>query len=237
MAVNPSLDRVNHGRRTAEGGSCGPVERPEPISSHASASPGAASGRGRPAQARSGIARSRASAAVQPIAHGQRASRWRVVRRAERLGRPARLNHRRRSVLVVTIPAPRPSRAVQRALVMGNHLDREPGAVRGELPGWQVVEPHAVLQAPDRVLDLGVAAMVGLEFEQRADPVGDERVIPAMKDAFQPDRPTRIVARPGQGLWTGHHPNGLAGMTMDLESDVISGRPCDSPGCALSADP
>jgi hypothetical protein len=102
-----------------------------------------------------GTARNRASAAVQPIAHGQRASRWSVTRRAERVSRR----------------------------------------------------------------------------------VGDEGVIPAMKDAFQPDRPTRIVARPGQGLWTGHHPNGQAGMTMDLESDVISGRPCDSPGCALSADP
>ena len=71
-----------------------------------------------------------------------------------------------------------------------------------------MIEPNPVLKVPDRVLDLGMAAMVGLEVEQRAVAVGDEGVIPAMKDAFQPDRPTRIVARPGQRLWTGYHPNG-----------------------------
>ena len=36
-------------------------------------------------------------------------------RRAERVSRPAREKNRRRSVLVVTICAPRPMRAVQRA--------------------------------------------------------------------------------------------------------------------------
>ena len=55
------------------------------------------------------------SAVVQPIAHRQRAGRCRVTRRAERVVRPVRANRRRRSVLVVTIPAPRPIRAVQRA--------------------------------------------------------------------------------------------------------------------------
>jgi IstB-like ATP binding protein len=40
------------------------------------------------------------------VAHGQRAGRWSVRRRAERVSRPARLNSRRRSVFVVRIPHP-----------------------------------------------------------------------------------------------------------------------------------
>ena len=37
-----------------------------------------------------------------------------------------------------------------------------------------MIEAHAVLQVPDGVLDLGVAAVVGLQFEL---PVGDEGMI------------------------------------------------------------
>ena len=65
--------------------------------------------------ASSGIARNLARAAANSAAHGQRAGKWRVVRRALRVSRPAMANNRRRRVLVVMIPAPRPIRAVQRA--------------------------------------------------------------------------------------------------------------------------
>ena len=40
-----------------------------------------------------------------------------------------------------------------------------------------MVQPDAVLEVSDGILDLGVAAMVGLEFEGVAVPVGDEAVI------------------------------------------------------------
>jgi len=40
-----------------------------------------------------------------------------------------------------------------------------------------VVQAHAVLEVPDRVLDLGVAAVVGLELERLAVAIGDDRVI------------------------------------------------------------
>ena len=60
---------------------------------------------------------------------------------------------------------------------MGDHLDREPGAIGGEATRGQVIEPDAVLEVTDRVLDLGVATMVGLEFERLTSAVGDERVV------------------------------------------------------------
>ena len=44
--------------------------------------------------------------------------------------------------------------------VVGDHLDREPGAIGGEATRGQVIEPDAVLEVTDRVLDLGVATMV-----------------------------------------------------------------------------
>ena len=46
---------------------------------------------------------------------------------------------------------------------MGDHLDGQPGAVGGEAAGGQVIEGDAILEVADRVLDLGVAAMVGLK--------------------------------------------------------------------------
>ena len=49
--------------------------------------------------------------------------------------------------------------------------------IGGEAARWQVVEPHAVLQVADGVLDLGVAAMVGLQFQGIAVPVGDATVV------------------------------------------------------------
>ena len=40
-----------------------------------------------------------------------------------------------------------------------------------------MIESHAVLEVSDGILDLGVAAMVSLQFQGIAVPVGDEAVI------------------------------------------------------------
>ena len=61
--------------------------------------------------------------------------------------------------------------------VVRHHLHRQPGAVGGEAPRGEMVQSHAVLEVPDGVLDLGVAAMVGLQVQRVAVPVGDEAVI------------------------------------------------------------
>ena len=61
--------------------------------------------------------------------------------------------------------------------VVGHHLYRQPGAVGGEAARGEMVQPHTVLEVSDRILDLGVAAMVGLQFEHLPVPVGDEAVI------------------------------------------------------------
>ena len=61
--------------------------------------------------------------------------------------------------------------------VMRHHLYRQPGAVGGEAPRRHVVQPDAVLEVAYGVLDLGVAAMIGLQFQRLPVPVGDEGVI------------------------------------------------------------
>ena len=61
--------------------------------------------------------------------------------------------------------------------VMRHHLDRQPGAVGGEAPRRHVVQPDAVLEVAYGVLDLGVAAMIGLQFQRLPIAVGDEGVI------------------------------------------------------------
>ena len=49
--------------------------------------------------------------------------------------------------------------------VMRHHLDGQPGGVGGETARWEMVEPHAVLEVSDGVLDLGMATMIGLQFQ------------------------------------------------------------------------
>ena len=49
--------------------------------------------------------------------------------------------------------------------VVCDHLHRQPGAVGGEAARGEMVQPHAVLEVSDGVLDLGVAPMVGLQFQ------------------------------------------------------------------------
>ena len=61
--------------------------------------------------------------------------------------------------------------------VVGHRLDGQPGAVGGEAARGEMVQPDAVLEVSNGVLDLGVAAMVSLQFEQLPVPVGDEAVI------------------------------------------------------------
>ena len=61
--------------------------------------------------------------------------------------------------------------------VVRHRLYRQPGAVGGEAARGEVVQPDAVLEVAYRVLDLGVAAVVSLQFEHLPIPVGAEAVI------------------------------------------------------------
>ena len=47
--------------------------------------------------------------------------------------------------------------------VVGDHLDGQAGSVGGEAARGEMVQPHAVLEVSDGILDLGVAPMVGLQ--------------------------------------------------------------------------
>ena len=67
----------------------------------------------------------------------------------------------------------------------GQALDGQPGSVDWEAARGEVIEPHAVLQVADGVLDLGVAAMVGLEVQGISVPVGDESVIAVVGEQRQ----------------------------------------------------
>ena len=48
-----------------------------------------------------------------------------------------------------------------------------------------MVEPHAVLQVPDGILDLGVATVVGLKVQGLALSIGDEGVIAVVGEQRQ----------------------------------------------------
>ena len=61
--------------------------------------------------------------------------------------------------------------------VVRHHLYRQPGAVGGEAARGEMVQPHAVHEVAYRILDLGVTAMIGLQFQRLPVPVGDEAVI------------------------------------------------------------
>ena len=49
--------------------------------------------------------------------------------------------------------------------VMRHHLHRQPGSVGGKAARGEMVQSDAVLEVSDGILDLGVAAMVGLQFQ------------------------------------------------------------------------
>ena len=61
--------------------------------------------------------------------------------------------------------------------IVGHYLDGQPSGVGGEASRGEMVETHPVLEVADGVLDLGVAAMVGLQSEGVALAVGDAAVI------------------------------------------------------------
>ena len=61
--------------------------------------------------------------------------------------------------------------------VIRHHLDRQPGGVGSEAARGEMVQPHAVLEVSNGVLDLGMAAVVRLQFQRLPIPVGDEGVI------------------------------------------------------------
>ena len=56
-------------------------------------------------------------------------------------------------------------RAVQRAKLWAITCTASPGGVGGEAARGEMVQPHAVLEVSDGILDLGVEAMVGLQFQ------------------------------------------------------------------------
>ena len=61
--------------------------------------------------------------------------------------------------------------------LIGHELDGQPGCIGGEASRGAMVESHAVLQVLYAILDPGVAAMVGLQFQDIPIAVGDEGVI------------------------------------------------------------
>ena len=83
---------------------------------------------------------------------------------------------------MVTTCSPRPIRAVQRARLSAitcNACQAPFGKLRigGEAARREMAPPHTVLEVSDGVLDLGVAAMIGLQFQGLPVPVGDEVVV------------------------------------------------------------
>ena len=90
--------------------------------------------------------------------------------------------------------------------VVGHHLYRQPSAVGGESAGRHVVQPDAVLEVPDGVLDLGVAPMISLQLQGLPVPVGDEAVIAVAGEERQlgtgrgPHPPDDEPHRRGAGL-------------------------------------
>ena len=141
-------------------------------------------------KAGSGRARNRARARLNWFSQGQRWGRCKVRRRAERVSRPAREKKRRRRVLVLTTGSPRPMRAVQRArlwAITWTASQAPFGRLRigGEAARGEMVQSNAVLEVADGVLDLGVAAMVGLQRQGFPVPVGDEAVIAVVGEEGQ----------------------------------------------------
>ena len=82
-----------------------------------------------------------------------------------------------RRVLVVAICSPRPIRAVQRARLWAITCTASQAPLAAKRAGRHVVQTDAVLEVSNGVLDLGVAAVVGLQFQGLSVPVGDEAVI------------------------------------------------------------
>ena len=91
--------------------------------------------------------------------------------------RPTRAKTRRLRVLVVTVPSPRPIRAVQWARLCAITWTASQAPLAAKRPDGMWFSPTAVLEVAYGVLDLGVAAMIGLQFQRLPILVGDEAVI------------------------------------------------------------
>ena len=124
-----------------------------------------------------GSARNLARAPLNWVSQGQRWGRCKVRRRAERVSLPAMEKKRRRRVLVVTICSPRPMRAVQRARLWAMTCTASQAPLAGKRPEGRWLSPTPYLRSRRGVLDLGVVAVVGLQFQGFPLPVGDEAVI------------------------------------------------------------
>ena len=91
---------------------------------------------------------------------------------------------------MVTSCSPRPMRAVQRARLWAITCTASQapfGRLRigGEAARGEMVEPDAVLEVANGILDLGVAPMVGLQFQGCPVPVGDAAVIAVVDEEGQ----------------------------------------------------
>ena len=87
--------------------------------------------------------------------------------------------------------------------VVGDDLHRQPGSVGGEAARGEMIEPHTVLEVSDGVLDFGVAAMVGFQFQGLAVSIGDEGVV-----AVVGEQQSYARARPVQRRLTGESAHG-----------------------------
>ena len=111
------------------------------------------------------MARSRAKAQRNFSAQGQRSGRCRVNRRAERVSRPAREKNSPPEGLGGHDLLAQADAGCPAGQVVRHHLYRQAGGVGGEASRGEMVQPDAVLEVAYRILDLGVAAMVGLQFQ------------------------------------------------------------------------
>ena len=78
---------------------------------------------------------------------------------------------------MVAIRSPRPIRAVQRARLWAIVWTASQAPLAAKRPEGRWFSPTPYLMSRNGILDLGVAAMVSLQFEQLPVPVGDEAMI------------------------------------------------------------
>ena len=107
-------------------------------------------------------------------------------------------------------------RAIQRARLWAITWTASQAPLAAKRPEGEMVEPDAVLEVSDGILDLGVASMVGLQFQGIPLPVGDEGVI-------------AVVDEEGQlRAWGGLHPPDDeahrcgAGLTLEGSVELVS---------------
>ena len=106
--------------------------------------------------------------------------------------------------------------------VVNRHLHGHPGGVGCEAARGQVVEAHAVFEVADGVLDLGVAAMVGLQFQGIPVAVCDQGVIAVVGEERQ--------LGAGRGLHSADDETHRCGVGLGVEWDI--GSLCHG-GCAV----